>query len=483
MATPSTPVGGSLSWTVLAAALAALAATLFLPQILNDGDTWWHLAAGDWIIAHRAPPHLDPFSYTRAGAPWLAHEWFSEVLLSIAYRLADWRGVMALSALAAGTAVWVVARRVARDLDGTALVIVLAIGISLLAPSLLARPHLLALPILAAWTVFLVSARDQDRAPSLLALPLMTLWANLHGGFAFGLALIAPFALEALLHASPKDRLRVVRGWGIFALGAVGAALLTPFGFQGLVFPLKLVSMSSLAHIGEWQATDFSKPGPLEVALLALLGAALARPIRAPVVRLALLLGLVHLALHQARHQMLLGIVGPILLSGPLARAFPRQATAGSRRRGAFEALAASLAVVLLVGLRLWIPVVRVDSPASPIAALNATPDWIRRGRVLNDYAFGGYLIWKGVPVFVDSRAELYGDGFLGRYAEIIRPDPRALEQALVKYDIGWTILSPSQPLVGLLDADPRWRRLYADPFAVVHVRTSPAPGAPSAPS
>jgi len=60
----------ALSAFVLAAAL-----TGFAPQIFNDADTWWHLAAGDWILAHRAVPVRDFFTHTFAGIPWNAHEW------------------------------------------------------------------------------------------------------------------------------------------------------------------------------------------------------------------------------------------------------------------------------------------------------------------------------------------------------------------------------------------------------------------------
>ena len=46
-----------------------------------DPDVWWHLKTGQYIVEHKNVPHTDPFSYTRAGQPWVAHEWLSEVLL------------------------------------------------------------------------------------------------------------------------------------------------------------------------------------------------------------------------------------------------------------------------------------------------------------------------------------------------------------------------------------------------------------------
>ncbi len=466
------PAKRGLSGTALAVALTILVAALFLPQVLNDGDTWWHLALGDWILAHHGVPHAGVFSFTRAATPWQADEWLSELIMSTAYALADWRGLIAVCALAVAAAVWSVGQSAARHLRGPPLALLLAIGASLLAPGLLARPHLLALPALAIWTAGLSRARENDRAPPLLLLPLMTLWANLHGSFAFGIALIGPFGLEALLSAPPQARLRVFRDWSLFGLGSVCASMINPYGVHGLLFPVKLILMPSLAYVSEWRPQDFSSVGVLEIALLALIAVAFLRPVRVPLVRLVLLLALVHLSLNQVRHQMLLGIVGPILLAKPLALAFPQPESGEGRRSSLpWPAAIAALASVLALAARLAIPIVRTSGPYAPMAALQAVPDQLRRRPVLNDYGFGGYLIWKGLPVFIDSRSELYGDEGLAQYGELMKGDRALFDQVAARYAIGWTILSPTQPLTRLLDADPSWRRVYADQFAVVHVR------------
>jgi hypothetical protein len=94
-------------------------------------------------------------------------------------------------------------------------------------PSLLARPHMLALPIAAAWSAGLLAARDRGRAPLALA-TLMTMWANIHGSFIFGLILIGPFALEAIAEAPADARLAAAGAWARFALAALAAALINP---------------------------------------------------------------------------------------------------------------------------------------------------------------------------------------------------------------------------------------------------------------
>src|ERR1700742_659084 len=81
---------------------AIFASVLWLPVVLRDADTLWHITTGDWILAHRAVPRVDTFSFSAAGRPWMAQEWLSEVILALSYRYAGWDGVMALAAAAAG---------------------------------------------------------------------------------------------------------------------------------------------------------------------------------------------------------------------------------------------------------------------------------------------------------------------------------------------------------------------------------------------
>ncbi len=93
---------------------------------------------------------------------------------------------------------------------------------------------------------------------------------------------------------------------------------------------------------------------------------------------------------------------------------------------------------------------------------------------MLNDYSFGGYLIWSGVRPFIDGRADMYGGAMLGLYRKFAAGDPATLEESLSRYRIAWTIFAPDDGIIALLDREPGWRRLYADAVAVVHVRDGP---------
>ena len=465
-----------LGLATIATALFALAA--FSPAVLGDGDTFSHLAAGEWIIAHGAAPRADPFSHSMGGAPWIAHEWLSEALLTLAFRLGGWAGVALITGAAAAGAALIVGLTAARELRGAPLLATVGLGLGLMTVGLLARPHVLALPIAAAWSAGLLTARDRGRAPPLALVPLMTAWANMHGGFIFGLMLIGPFALEATAESPAGARLATARAWTLFGLAALVAALINPYGVEALILPFRLMGIENLSRISEWRPQDFSHPGTMELALLMLIGLTLTRPFAMPPVRAALLVALVAMALQHSRHQVLLGILAPMLLARPIAAAVGGGRIVGDQRRVVGTALTATLAAALAIsGARLLAPIERVDGSAAPISALKAVPPDLRAKPVINDYGFGGYLIFSHVRPFIDARAELYGDPMLSLYDKLQAGDPATIESTLERYDIAWAIFPPDARIVAILDRTPGWRRLYSDATAVVQVRSGVAAG------
>jgi hypothetical protein len=470
------------SYAFALAAVFAYAVFIFVPAVLNDGDTYSHLATGQWILAHGTVPSTDPFSYSFAGAPWVAHEWLAELLSALAFRLAGWSGLVMLFGAGMALTAGLMAAHLRRWLTPLAAFVALLLGIACVAPSMLARPHILALPALELWTAGLLIARARNAAPSWWLLPVITIWANLHGSFVFGLALAAPVALEAVVEA-PGQRVWVAGRWAAFILGGVGAALLTPHGVEGLRFPFQLMHMSMLFNVGEWAPTNFGTPQPMEMAAAALLYVLLTRGIRLPVIRVLLLFGLTYLAMQHARHQMLLGIVGPLLIAQPLGEALRAGAGESARAKPPQSRLAwrgplawgLAVVVALCAGAaRIAWPVMLTDRPTAPITALAHVPPAIAARPVFNEYAFGGYLIYRGIPPVIDARIDMYGDSFARLYLRATHPDRAALEELVGRYHIGWTILAPSNPAVALLDMLPGWHRIYADNVAVVHVRDDP---------
>src|SRR5437763_4176325 len=141
---------GRVNLSLLVAVLLIPAALGSSNTIFNDGDVSWHIAAGQWILGHKAIPHTDPFSFTWFGKPWVPIEWLAELIYASAYRLAGYGGVAAVvtaALMALHALVFVNASRWLR----LALLPIVAMDF-VLVPMLLARPHVLTWPLLAFWT-------------------------------------------------------------------------------------------------------------------------------------------------------------------------------------------------------------------------------------------------------------------------------------------------------------------------------------------
>jgi hypothetical protein len=474
--------GSTVRWMPVLVGIAAFAALLsFASRLLADPDIYWHVEVGRWIVEHRALPFRDPFSFTRPGEPWHVHEWLAALVFWAVFRIGGWAAVAALSAAAAALSFALLADFLRQRLEPRHALLLLAASFAVASQHLLARPHILSWPLIVIWVGGLVDAAERRSAPSPGLLAVMTLWANLHGGYPFGLAVVVPFALECVWQAQPPERLRLLVGWAGFGTAAFLASLITPHGpLEGAQFALQFLKAGGfLGAIGEWQSADFQQAHGLEIWLMGLLALGLLGLARLPPLRALFVLGLLHLSLTHIRHAELLGLAAPLAMAGPLARCWYGP-DPSIEPCAAAPCRLATVVAVFLTGYAALVaavgPSLEPSREVTPAAALAAARTAGLTGPVFNSYNFGGYLIYAGVPTFIDGRADFFGADFMARYVDAERlVRPRALEELLDRYRIGWTLLEPRSPAVQLLDRMPGWVRVYGDDVAVIHSRASSA--------
>ena len=459
-------------------------------QIFGDGDVSWHVASGRWILDHASVPSTDPFSFTAYGQHWVPQEWLADVASTLVVQAFGNAGLSMLVSLSLALLFLIVGFEVRRWASPVQLALTLLTLSVLLVPFTLARPHVFAWPMLAGWIVLLLRLREQRRVPPLWMAGVMIFWANLHASYAIGLFLAAFFALEALVEE--PDKKRVFIRWGLFGLALLGAALLTPHGVAGLIYPFFVMQMTSLSVIGEWRATSVSATPTFGLALLATIAALAWRGARVPTLRLLLLLLLLGLALKQMRHQPLWGIASALLLARPIAASF-----GGGEERASFwvqlgvERVSRAWVLIFVTVLlfatgRALLPIARPQSSTDPTAAIAHVPPALRRQPVLNTYSFGGPLIAAGIRPYIDGRSDMYGDAFVHDYQAINTGDPARFAHAVNRFRLAWAITEKgNNELLRLIDRTPGWRRIYADDHAVIHVRDVPLgpPLMPLAPS
>jgi hypothetical protein len=458
----------ALPWVVGLCVYAVLLAAG--PRLLGDPDSYSHVEVGRWIIAHGALPTSDPFSFSMHGAPWITFEWLSEVIYAGAYALSGWPGVVVVAAAAIALAFGLLTFFLLRELSPTLTLLMVIAALVLLAPHMLARPHVLVLPLMVTWAAALVRCMDRGGPPPYWALPLLVLWTNLHGSVVLALGLIGPAVLEALLREKRSEWPRVLLRWLPFATLALAASCLTPHGPEPLLMPLTTLGLgSALTWIAEWRPQDFSHVGGFELLLLGSIFA-LTRGVTLPLVRGLVVIGLLHFALAQIRNADLLAMLAPLYLAAPLGRRFggPAAGDASIAPRGLNLA---GLGVLIAMSWAAFARDVRPAPAITPQAAI-AEANLAKAGPVLNDYSFGGYLIFAGIPTFIDGRGELYGGPFINRYNRALALiDLEDFLKLLDEYKIGATLLAPSTSAVAMLDRLPQWQRVYSDDVAVVHKR------------
>jgi hypothetical protein len=470
----SRPVSAQELFVLVVPAIFVFALTVFGERLMIDGDAFWHIAAGEWMIDHGAVIREDPFSYTRAGQPWHAHEWLSEILMAATYRAAGWNGLYVLAGLAFGATAFLLARQLLIHLDPVPALYLSLFALADIRGWVMMRPHLFVLPILVVWAGELIAARNENRAPRWFLMPLMVLWANLHPSFLFGAALIAVFGLEAVL-MERGSRLSTATAWGASLIGALLAAVINPAGVTGVIFPLAFTAAGTASMIPEWRTSTFNTFGPLEASLLAGLSACLFLGVRVTIIRLILLAGMLHLTLAHQRFVIVFAIVGAMILAEPIANALRERGwavTAGDRHVNRLAVAAGALLLVLVVAAASFaVPRGIRNENISPVAALARVPAEIAVKPVFNDWLTGGYLILNGVRPFIDGRAELYGSEFIRNYLQIVQPDAAALKATFARAGVAWTLLPPGNRANVVLDLFPEWCTLYADTAAIVHVR------------
>ena len=225
-----------------------------------DPDLWGHLVFGRLILMHGHLPPRDIYSYSAAGLPWHDHEWLSEVLLALCWSGLGVVGLKLMKLAATAATITLLAMGAAETGAPIPLqLVVLTTGALALAPMMQFRPQLFDFVALSA--LLLLLARDSYRRAGRLwlAIPMFALWANLHGGFFVGLAVLAVYtAVIAIEDLAAGDGLKRAMHLGGVTAGCVLATLLNPDGI-GNWFTVMHTMRNPLtrAMVSEWQPLLF----------------------------------------------------------------------------------------------------------------------------------------------------------------------------------------------------------------------------------
>jgi len=175
---------------------------LFLMTLrpIADPDFWWHLRTGQFIVQTHIIPHTDPFSYTKAGMPWITHEWLSEILIYALYRLGSYGSLIFIFSIIITGAFLLTYLRIPAETRPYVAGFVLLLGAVSTAPTWGVRPQMLSLFLASLFLLLLDHYQRDGKINFLIPLPLvMLLWVNMHAGYFLGLVLIGIYIAGGLI--------------------------------------------------------------------------------------------------------------------------------------------------------------------------------------------------------------------------------------------------------------------------------------------
>lgn len=379
---------------------------------IYNPDLFWHLHAGAWILAHRAVPRAERWSFTRAGAPWDDFEWLAQVAAQVFYARSGLGGVWLLKAAlvcACLFALWraIPASRPAR----AALVSLWAAGALAFSD---ARPDLVSVLFVIALLDRLERRRlgEEPRAGRLAGALgvgfVFAVWANVHAGFFLGWLVLGVYAAELLARGRREDARRTLAELGL----ACSGTLLNPYGLGPHLVSLTHWRQSAelTAGIAEWGRLGFGHPLYLPFwALAALLAASLAwyfGPARrrlveapwAPLVLAALL------AAAAVAHERLVSFAdaGLAVALGVLWR----ELSPGAGACAACQAACAAFLLWVLPKTNWYGPFYPKYVPVRAAEFMARDRDVFEPLRPFNQWEWGGYLSWRlpWLKVFADGR-------------------------------------------------------------------------------
>jgi len=241
------------------------------------------------------------------------------------------------------------------------------------------------------------------------------------------------------------------------------------------------MSIPMLSQIDEWGPSNFQNDKIHLSFIVGVIALLIIFGIRLSGARLLAFLLTLVFALEHKRGLGVFSLVAPIFIVRPLEAAVPwlRRTDASAdpvakfcvRKMGPILAVSALLicsSELLMSALALPI---RPASRIAPVEALAVAKNEHLKGNVLNSYAFGGFLLFNGIPPFIDGRASLYGNRFLEEYIRAFStPDPSVVSAFLAPYDVSWALLTPKETIAFVLKSQ-GWKQLYADETATLLVR------------
>jgi hypothetical protein len=433
-------------WLVLAGILVSLLVNTARP--LTNTDTYFHLRFGHEFLHGWSPRHPGSVS-TFATADWVPTQWLSEIAMA---RTEDWfglAGVAWLSGLLEVLLLLAVYGACRVRSEPLVAMPVTALALYAMQSGLSMRPqvvsYLFAAVVVAAWLRTL-----DDGRPRWWLVPLVWLWAMLHGMWPVAPLIGALATVGLVLDRRPR---RVVLPSAVVTLACAMAAGLTPVG--PALYGGVLAVGSRRSYFAEWQAPDWLSWSSAGLAvLLAVTIASLWRRRSNPWTE-TLLVALAGVFGAYSERTVPLGAAMLAPLAAGLLQSWMGRRTPVGRRELGTVLVGAAAALAVLAALVPFTSDQPLREPAWADPALGRLPAGTK---VLDDWALGGYLMWRypHLDLVMHGYGDTFTTGELDRNLGFMQVTP-GWQEDLHATGARVAVVRPSSTLAFRLVAEESW--------------------------
>lgn len=441
-------------------------------QLIVDGDTLWAIKVGEWIVKNGDIPRCETFSWTACGNPWVAHEWLYDLLIYKFHSAFSYCGIGLMVFIPLIFLMFFIWRMYSAEKKNIIITsIIFIIVIFSFKNFIAARPQVFSYLF---FTYFLYVLLYNKKI--LWTLPLITvLWANVHGSVILGVMMVLlQLTYETAFLFYSERRLSINKKLSALAILVPVFSLINPYGIELWKASLWQITYQMNRYILEWQPPDFKDTTWTGLYIFIIFTTVCicfsTKEIkdRHKIYLLSIyLLGTFFEAMTSLRYFPYLmicwGLFALALISGQL---FSETVW---RKRIAFLFVCVAVFMVSTAGK---LPATIEDALSNeewPLAAVSS----LESRKTFNYYTWGGYLIFKDIPVFIDGRADAYqkSSDVYNDYvnATNFKTDPIEI---LDKYDVEQVIM----PVNGPLDIYLKrlgWAEKYRDETAVIFIRNN----------
>ncbi len=459
---------------------------------IRPQDFWWHIAIGRSILQTGAIPTVDTYSFTALGQPYASYQmfWLPETAL---YGLYTSGGpalvvfVYSLLITAAYALLLLLGWQITRNWRAATVSVLLAAAVGINDWNV--RPQGITFLLGALLMMAIHWMRTTRRSWGLLIPPLcLAIWANSHGAFPLGLALIGVWLLQECWDSVRQRRRTPALHLAALSLAlAILACLFNPRGVGIFSYVSGMTANPVIQNmVPEWAPPRLATLGGklFYFGLLCSVLIVLPSARRLTLEKFLIWSAFAVLGLRTARGSVWFGLAtAPIVaehLSILLAQRrgqgehplSPRVARLMNTLLLGFLVLLTFLSIPWFKAL-LPLPQVKAGliSQETPIAATEFLLRQHLPGRLFHTMSFGSYLAWAAqpdYPVFVDSRIELYPLSVWQDYLAIGSAQP-GWQERLARYEIEILFLSPSEHAALIRAAqESGWQPVYIDRAAAI---------------